>query len=153
MDEMTQMMLSRIAAGPGGGPELSIADVVERSLAEDPIAEPLAAALRQREAAMAAAADEVDADEALDPQVADVLERLYAEVEELRRRNRMFADALGACPRCFGEDQQCPVCRGRGRPGGREPDSLLMSELVEPAMRRAGGSSPAPDTPGEEQTQ
>ena len=67
---------------------------------------------------------------------ADVLERLYAEVEELRLRNRTAAAALGACRRCWGESPDCPVCRGRGRPGGRAPDPVLYHELVEPAVRR-----------------
>jgi hypothetical protein len=144
MDEITELMLSRIAGGGDAGGELSIADVVERSLGEDPIAEPLAAALRQRQAALAAAGAEPEEEEP-DPQVADVLTRLYAEVEQLRERNRVLADALGACPRCFGEDQICPVCRGRGKPGGRAPDPSLISELVEPALRRAGGSARAPE--------
>jgi hypothetical protein len=138
MDEMTQLLLSRLAAGPGASPELSLPDVLERSLGDDPLAAPLASALRQREAAVAASAEEAEPGEDLEPEVADVLERLYAELEGLRERNELFAAALGACPRCFGDDELCPVCNGRGRPGGREPDRTLFAELVRPALRRAG---------------
>lgn len=139
MDEATQMLLSHLAAGTA--PEgLSVADLVERSLGDDPVATTIAAGLRQREAAAAAADGEPEAgpglDAAADPEMADLLERLYAELEERRRREAALADALGACGRCFGEDGLCPSCRGRGRPGGRRPDPLLFEELVKPALRR-----------------
>jgi hypothetical protein len=107
---------------------------VAQSLGDDPLAGPLAAALREREAREGP--DEV---EVADPEVSDVLDRLYEELERLRDRNRVLADALGACARCFGEDELCPVCRGRGRPGGRQPDGALFRELVEPAWRRHEG--------------
>ncbi|HET9198987.1 MAG TPA: hypothetical protein VFN92_12135 [Solirubrobacterales bacterium] len=140
MDEMTQMLLSQLAAGNGPPAGFSVADLVEQQLGDNPMAAPIVAGLRQREAAAADAEDpepavELDPTE-LDPEVADVLERLYAEVAERRERQRLLADALGACERCFGEDEACPVCRGRGRPGGRRPDPVLFEELVKPALRR-----------------
>jgi hypothetical protein len=133
MDEVTQLLLSRLTGGEQAT-GLSLPDVVEQSLGDDPLAGPLATLLRQR-------AEQDDGDDDVDDEeVADVLERLYAEVETLRERMRTLADALGACPRCFGEDQLCPVCHGRGRPGGRQPDTALFTELVEPARLRLGGS-------------
>jgi hypothetical protein len=135
MDDLQQMLLSRIAGENADVPPLSLPDLVEQSMGEDPMASALAAALRQREAKLAEEAG--DGEGALeDPDVADVVERLYAELEELRERTRMLADALGACPRCFGEDELCPVCRGRGRPGGRVPDQSLFERLVAPAQMR-----------------
>ncbi|MFL5910947.1 MAG: hypothetical protein ACJ768_10305 [Gaiellaceae bacterium] len=134
MDEVTQLLLSRLAGGEQAATGLSLPDVVEQSLGDDPLAAPLATLLRQR-AEQDAGGDDVD-----DEEVADVLERLYAEVETLRERMRTLADALGACPRCFGDDHLCPVCHGRGRPGGRQPDPALFTELVEPARLRLGGS-------------
>lgn len=79
------------------------------------------------------------------PQAADVLERLYDEVEELRLRVRTLAAALGACARCWGEDPGCPRCAGRGRPGGRRPDALLYHEYVTPAVRRRAAHERALD--------
>jgi hypothetical protein len=120
------------------------------------MAAPLAAALRQREARVEADDDDDDVIEgtAADPEVAEVLERLWSELEDLRSRNRLLADALGACARCWGEDELCPVCHGRGRPGGRAPDPSLFAELVEPAWRRGQASfypdplpNPAEDVP------
>ncbi len=147
MDEATQMLLSHLAAGtaPEGG--LSIADLVEQSFGDDPVATTIAAGLRQRQAAAAAAeedAEEPPPEAALDPELADLLERLYAELEERRGRERLLADALGACERCFGEDELCPVCRGRGRPGGRRPDPTLFEELVKPVLRWVDGPAAAP---------
>jgi hypothetical protein len=129
MDDLTQLLLTQIASG-GRSSGVSLPDVVAQTMGDDPLAVPLVAALRQREAS--AAEDEDD----LDPDTADVLERLYAEVESLRELKRTLADALGACRRCFGEDELCPVCHGLGRPGGRSPDPTLFIELVEPACQR-----------------
>ncbi len=138
MDELTQMLLSQLADAESPTPTVSLPDMVERWLSDDPIAGPLASALRQREANLAAA--DVPMESALtDPEVAEVVERIYAELGELRLRMRRLADALGACPRCWGEDALCVVCHGRGHSGGRQPDTLLFSELVEPAWRRHSG--------------
>jgi hypothetical protein len=136
VDELTSLLLSQIAGTGEAGPPMSLPDLVEQSLGDDPMAAPLAAALRQRAASAAAAEARI---EEADAEVADVLERLYAEVEGLRERARTLADALGACATCFGDDELCPVCRGRGRPGGRAPDEALFAELVEPAWRRRTG--------------
>src|SRR5262249_639991 len=69
-----------------------------------------------------------------------------------RARNTVLADALGACPRCWGEDVRCVRCRGRGRPGGRRPDRLLFTEIVEPAIQRATArpASAGPPVPASE---
>jgi hypothetical protein len=145
MDDMTRMLLSRIAGDGAEIPALSLPDMVEQSLGEDPIAAPLAAALRRR-AERASEVVEVEPAQPgppevsvlADPELADLLERIYAELEVMRERNTTLADALGACPRCWGEDQLCELCRGRGRPGGRSPDAVLFAEFVEPARRRLG---------------
>ena len=127
MDDLTQLLLTQLAGEDGGA--LSLADVVQQSLGDDPGAAPVLAALRAREARLAEEAAEQDAREG---------EALPAdpEVAELRERTATLAAALGACRRCFGEDELCPVCRGRGRPGGRSPDPVLFAELVEPAVAR-----------------
>lgn len=138
MDDVTQLLLSSLA-GQSETVPTSLADLVQQSLGDDPLAAPLAAMIRQR-----AEADDED-DEAngmTDADAAELLESLYAEVEALRERVKLLADALGACPRCFGEDELCPVCHGRGRPGGRQPDPTLYAELVDPARLRLRGLDP-----------
>lgn len=172
LDPLRQLLLSRITGQPPG-PEaagMSLPDLVEQRLGNDPLAAPLAAALRQREAALAAAEEDdapaYEEDIAEGPGVitdgrilpptseqgrhaAVVMAQMYAELECLRARNDLLADALGACPRCWGEDQRCPHCRGRGVPGGRRPDKPAFEQFVVPAVRRRadpGRGAPAPAT-------
>jgi hypothetical protein len=58
------------------------------------------------------------------------------ELADLREVNDTVAAALGACPVCWGGDDACAVCRGRGKAGGAAPDPDLFRELVVPAVRR-----------------
>lgn len=135
--ELQQLLLARLAGDADARPELSMADLVGQALGDNPMAPQITAALRRRELARQAEPEQAEDADRGDPVVADVLERLYAEVQTLRARNAMLAEALGACPRCWGEDARCARCRGRGRPGGRRPDRLLFTEIVEPAVQRA----------------
>ena len=64
------------------------------------------------------------------------LKDMYQELQELRERNDMLAEALGACYLCWGDDPICKVCRGRGRPGCFEPDRELCIQFISPAARR-----------------
>jgi hypothetical protein len=59
-----------------------------------------------------------------------------AELEDLRRRNEIFAAAVGACEVCWGDDPACPICWGEGRPGWAEPSRGLFAEVAGPALRR-----------------
>ena len=49
-----------------------------------------------------------------------------------------IAQALGACPQCWGLDQRCPACAGQGGPGSSQPDADRLLNLVRPALRRLG---------------
>jgi hypothetical protein len=146
-DQLQRLLLAHLAGEQDLGAALP--DLLAQSLGDDPMAEQLVGALRRRQATEqlgAAETAEVADAEVADAEVADVLDRLYREVEELRGRNRVLADALGACPRCWGEERDCPRCRGRGRPGGRLPDGQLFNEYVEPAVERhlhAAGARPS----------
>jgi len=168
MDPVRQLLLSRITGQGPATAGLSLPDLVEQQLGDDPIAGPLAAALRQRTAAAELAEPDV-LDQVIDDEVipefgppeqdpvtefgpADdagaiaVLNQMYAELEVHPERNDLLADALGACPVCWGEDGRCPRCRGRGRPGGRRPDPEAFQALVVPAVRRYAAGRPSPPT-------
>jgi hypothetical protein len=74
---------------------------------------------------------------------------MFAELQEHRERVDRLAWALGACCLCWGQDEECRNCRGRGRPGFSMPDEKLFAEFVMPAVRmlraksvKNGGSSP-----------
>jgi hypothetical protein len=139
MDEqLAQLLLTQVAGGGQGG--LSLPELLAQTMPDDPVAASLLSAIGQREAID----DAEEAGSTLDPDTEALLERLATELDALRETTRVLADALGACRRCFGEDELCPVCRGRGRPGGRQPDPVLFDELVAPALERhaalAGGN-------------
>jgi hypothetical protein len=54
--------------------------------------------------------------------------------DELLDRDAALAAALGACD-CWGEDADCPICRGLGAPGWELPDRRLFATYVRPALR------------------
>lgn len=53
----------------------------------------------------------------------------------LARRNRVLAEAFGAC-RCWGSDAQCPHCGGDGVPGWEPPRSDWLFDLILPLFER-----------------
>lgn len=58
--------------------------------------------------------------------------RLYEAHQSVTSRLADLAAALGACGLCWGEDDMCPSCRGRGRPGMVRPDPALRERLLGP---------------------
>ncbi|MEJ7599010.1 MAG: hypothetical protein WKG01_13970 [Kofleriaceae bacterium] len=66
------------------------------------------------------------------------IQEMREELVELHQRNEDLADALGACPVCWGRVRHCEECRGRGRPGWQKPDPQLFDELVAPAITKRG---------------
>lgn len=86
----------------------------------------------------------------------DTGNKLYAELESLRRRSAALAAALGACHLCFGGDPLCDECGGRGVPGSRVPKPEAFRRYVLPAIRRAraveSGARPPPHAGNPEQT-
>ena len=68
-------------------------------------------------------------------QLREKVNGMYAELRRLRDRNETLAAALGACYLCWGEDLECPNCRGRGLPGYSYPERRLFMEYVAPAVR------------------
>jgi hypothetical protein len=74
---------------------------------------------------------------------ASKVDALKRELADLREVNDTLAAALGACRVCWGGDDDCPECAGRGRPGSKVPDPALFRELVVPAVRRVRSLDPA----------
>lgn len=65
-----------------------------------------------------------------------VIQEMATELEQFRERNDTLAAALGACYLCWGMDETCPYCVGKGRPGAALPDARLFHQLIVPAVRR-----------------
>jgi hypothetical protein len=59
-----------------------------------------------------------------------------AHYHTLLARNSVVAAALGACD-CWGQDRDCPMCEGGGRPGWALPDERLYAAYVDPAVSAA----------------
>lgn len=69
-------------------------------------------------------------------QLRQKVERMYGELATLRNRNDVLALALGACYLCWGNDPECEMCNGQGRPGSAIPNKKIFTEFVLPAARR-----------------
>ena len=68
-------------------------------------------------------------------------EATVARYEELVERNVVLASALGACD-CWGDDVDCLICDGEGRPGWLPPDPQLYAIYVRPLTHRTNASPP-----------
>jgi hypothetical protein len=73
----------------------------------------------------------------------EALRRLQKELSfietEFRHVSTLLAqigEALGACQRCLGTDEECPVCVGAGSPGSEYPNAERFNALIAPAVRR-----------------
>lgn len=98
-----------------------------------------------RIAAMLEYMQRAEPNEAPAPRTPNRAQRIRAAVQEMREelvelheRNEVLADALGACPVCWGRVRHCQDCRGRGRPGWRTPDPERFEEFVTPAITKRG---------------
>ena len=90
------------------------------------------------------------------PSSLERLERRLARLQrlhlQLREHYLRLADALGACPRCWGEDARCHACGGRGMSGFFEPDEGLFVQYVLPVVRRMRVPSGGTLAPGARNT-
>ena len=68
------------------------------------------------------------------------LQAVEAELRDLREANDTMAAALGACHLCWGGNEACTNCHGRGHSGFMPPDPALFNRLVLPAVRRVYGA-------------
>ncbi|GLB50465.1 hypothetical protein [Neptunitalea lumnitzerae] len=63
------------------------------------------------------------------------IKRLEGMVANERSFNEELLRALGACPDCGGDNEDCDTCSGEGVPGFYTPDYDLFLEYVIPAIR------------------
>lgn len=62
--------------------------------------------------------------------------RLENNYKILIRQSDQFAEAVGACPECWGEDINCNYCRGRGKPGHLDPNQEYFDVYIKPVIIR-----------------
>lgn len=168
----TQALLMQLLAARNGLPsEMSEQDLLSQMGESDPRFNLLLKYFAQQKAAEAEEEDETEETE-IYPAEADahaaaatgrarngaqslaLVQEMAAELEQLRERSDTLAAALGACYLCWGADESCTYCYGKGRPGAALPDARLFHQLIVPAVRRwqqqhqqRGGTSVAAKRP------
>ncbi len=66
----------------------------------------------------------------------NLINSLREELEEEVEFTQDLAEALGACPECFGEDEMCDNCDGEGIPGFFVPDFVQYNRFISPANKK-----------------
>jgi len=139
---MRQVLLEAIRRGEGGAPLLrAMLSDVKLSPDQQTFVDLLLSSTEQ-------SSGEDEESSAVVTEESDEVVDLRRELADLRQANDTLASALGACPYCWGGDDCCRVCRGRGRPGYAPPDPDLFEELVVPAVQRARAKPRAGFRPG-----
>jgi len=85
--------------------------------------------LDERNAVIEDLSARLDAAEVKIARVTGIARRLHGAHQASARRLSELAAALGACGLCWGDDQSCPGCHGRGRAGMVRPDEALRDRL------------------------
>lgn len=70
--------------------------------------------------------------------LAELLEQKNELLEELLDE---LSDALGTCPDCWGQDESCSYCRGKGGSGFRASDEDAFQIWVAPLLNKTQKSS------------
>lgn len=130
MDDDPTQLLAMLQQDPDAARQL-----VESQLAQQAAENPTMALLLQLMSTRRA----MDSTEPAPDDRADTSDHAHALRAELARAHDLLDDlaaALGACAACWGADESCRACRGRGSPGWRIPDHALFDEIVAPAVKR-----------------
>jgi hypothetical protein len=78
----------------------------------------------------------------------DQLKQLNAEKEQMSsslnylwKLNNSFAEAVGSCNNCWGEDPDCEICKGNGSPGWKEINKRFFNIYILPGLEKLYGLS------------
>jgi len=154
MSSMTNAVMQMLMGGAGaaGFSNANLTDRLGELARNDPRMAPIVQQLQQRLAARENVIEAVTADEPAQQKELEIIEpangssrnqelkivakRMFAELEVLRARNGLLADALGACGQCWGEDASCEYCGGDGRIGSFLISPKVFEQVVGPALRQ-----------------
>ncbi len=136
---------------PQGGDPVDLAQMMQGLASEDPRMAMLAKLIQaqrpepsnddvpdERDDLIAELSERLDAAEARLTKMTKIARQLHEANAAANNRLSLLAAALGACGLCWGEDDNCPGCRGRGTVGMIRPDPALRAELFG-ELRRAQG--------------
>lgn len=159
MDTMQSLLMSAIASGSSR--DVLMQQLLQQADLDEPTMGLLSKYLAERNVAEQDDPTDTDDEEATQDQIyrltelledtSNKLQRVYAEVEELRslkqelstqlidleERYGRLIDALGICHECLGSDRNCPVCGGQGYPGSGfyQIDDELFEDYIVPVVR------------------
>jgi hypothetical protein len=75
--------------------------------------------------------------------VMPIFNEMVRKNDELRYDNELLVDkldtvasALGACPFCWGENEACEMCQGKGSPGKYNPEIDAFRKFVLPVVKK-----------------
>jgi len=154
LSSMTDVMMQMMLGGQHAGiPAANLPDLLANLAQRDPRMAPLVQHLQARMAARENTSETVAQEEspipAPEPEIIEPvklmgrgerLQRLaktmFVEVQALRSRNDMLADALGACHLCWGDDPTCVYCAGQGRIGAYLIDPKVFEDVIGPATQQ-----------------
>jgi hypothetical protein len=153
LSSMTDVMMQMMMRGQAGMPAANVSDLLATLAERDPRMAPLVQQLQVRLAARENAPQGLtEEDSAIVPQEQEIIEpekhpartqklrklakTMFAELQELRSRNDMLADVLGACHLCWGEDATCVYCAGQGRVAAYLIDPKVFEDVIGPAAQQ-----------------
>lgn len=70
-------------------------------------------------------------------------QRLEGNYKLLIEQLDQLAEAVGACPQCWGDNLNCDYCRGNGKPGYFQPNRLYFDTYVRPALLKLKSTKPS----------
>jgi hypothetical protein len=141
MDDLRSRLMQMLAGrGSGGDASAQLQEVLLARLNQRPPGDPLRDVVTQMLKQRGAPASKPQTD----PHV--LLRAARDALNAMQARNAVIAAALGGCERCWGEELECPECKGAGRPGWTAPDPAAFETWVAPAIRAAAlGASVSSD--------
>jgi hypothetical protein len=136
MDELLyRMLVIRLLGGMPETGATELKDLLQQGSATDPRSALLTRMLGISPSSVdGQVMTETPSPEEIDTSRGPMSNSLEVELETLRGRNEAMAAAVGACPKCWGEEAVCPECDGNGSPGSTMPDAAMFSRYVAPAV-------------------
>jgi DNA repair exonuclease SbcCD ATPase subunit len=123
---LTQLIASQLAANADG----QSSEELLKAAGDNPMAAMMATLGKQRNTE----AQQLKRYRRRLKQTRRTLEAMRSQVQEAENVLQELAAIFGACPRCWGQDEECPDCRGKGGPGSHTPDPEELLALTEPAL-------------------
>lgn len=139
-EQLAQLVAAQLGGNGNGADPSAWINALSQSGA-DPLTTMLVSQALAARNAPAAEPEADDDDEARDRELVKLRRSLARARQALASADvmaRYVAESFGTCPKCWGLNQLCAHCGGKGGPGYADPDVETLRQWVEPALRKAG---------------